>query len=236
MKRIKREMLTDKQLTVLKIVSVIVLLAFIGFFTWAIGKPIIEFANEPERFKNWVDTYGIWGRLTFVLMVFIQVVVALIPGEPLEMVAGYAFGGIEGTILCVTGITLGSLAVLLLVKKFGIRFVSLFFNKKEIKRLKFLEDTKKRNFLIFILFFLPGTPKDLLTYFVGLTDIKLSHYLIIVSLARLPSIVGSTFGAEAISFKNYKSAVIILAATVFFSLIGVLIYKNIKKIKNKNKG
>ncbi len=233
MKRIKREDLSAGQLTALRIVSVIVFLAFIGFFTWVIGKPIIEFANEPERFKNWVDTYGIWGRLTFVLMVFIQVVVALIPGEPLEMVAGYAFGGIEGTILCVIGITLGSFAVLLLVKKFGMRFVGLFFNKKEIKHLKFLEDTKKRNLLIFFLFFLPGTPKDLLTYFVGLTDIKMWHYLIIVSVARLPSIIGSTFGAEAISFKNYKAAIVILAVTFLLSAIGFLIYKNIKKFKNR---
>ncbi len=233
MKKIKREELTAVQLTILKIASVIVFVAFVGFFTWAIGKPILEFANEPERFKNWVDTYGIWGRLTFILMVSIQVVVALIPGEPLEMVAGYAFGGIEGTILCVIGMTLGSLAVLLLVKKFGMRFVGLFFKKKEIKYLNFLKDTKKRNLLIFLLFFFPGTPKDLLTYFVGLTDIKLSHYLILVSVARLPSIVGSTFGAEAISFKNYKSAIIILAVTFLFSALGFLVYKNIKKFKNR---
>ena len=233
MKKIRKEMLSDKQLIVLRITAIIVFLAFMGFFTWVIGKPIIEFANEPERFKNWVDTYGIWGRLTFILMIFIQVVVALIPGEPLEMAAGYAFGGTEGTLLCVIGITLGSLAVLLLVRKFGMRFVTLFFGKKEIKHLGFLKDTKKRNFLIFLLFFLPGTPKDLLTYFVGLTDIKLSHYLIIVSLARLPSILGSTFSAEAISFKNYKAAIIILAVTLLLSLIGFLIYKNIKKIRNK---
>ncbi len=231
----KRERLSLKDKKTFKILAIIIFLLFMGFFTWFVGKPIVEFASNPERFKIWVDTYGILGRIAFVLMVFVQVVVALIPGEPLEMVAGYAFGAVEGTILCVIGITLGSLAVLLLVKCFGTRFVEIFFDTGKIQNLKFLKNEKRRNRLIFLLFFLPGTPKDLLTYFVGLVDIKISHFLLIVSLARLPSIITSTLGGDALGLKKYKLAIIIMAITLALSGTGYLIYNLIQRAKAKNK-
>lgn len=231
----KTEKLSLKDKKIFKVLAVLIFLFFMGFFTWFVGKPIVEFVNDPERFKMWVETYGIWGRIAFVLMVFVQVVVALIPGEPLEMVAGYAFGAIEGTLLCVIGITLGSLAVLLLVKYFGMRFVEVFFDTNKIQNLKFLKNEKRRNRLVFLLFFLPGTPKDLLTYFVGLIDIKPTHFLFMVSIARLPSIITSTLGGDALGLKKYKLAIIIMAVTLAFSGLGYLIYNFIQKAKSKNK-
>ncbi len=231
----KLEKLSLKDKKTFKILAIIIFLLFMGFFTWCIGKPIVEFASDPEKFKMWVDTYGILGRVTFVLMVFVQVVVALIPGEPLEMVAGYAFGAIEGTLLCVIGITLGSLAVLFLVKCFGVRFVEVFFDTSKIQNLKFLKNEKRRNTLIFFLFFLPGTPKDLLTYFVGLVDMKMTHFLLIVSIARLPSIITSTLGGDALGLKKYKLAIIIMVVTLALSAIGYVIYTLIHRAKSKNK-
>lgn len=227
--------LSFKEKKTFKILAFIIFLLFMGFFTWFIGKPIAQFVSDPERFKMWVDDYGILGKLVFVLMVFVQVVVALIPGEPLEMVAGYAFGAVEGTILCIIGITLGSLVVLLLVKRFGMRFVEIFFDSSKIQNLKFLKNEKRRNTFTFLLFFLPGTPKDLLTYFVGLTDMKISHFLFMVSVARLPSIITSTLGGDALGLKKYKLAIIIMIITLALSGAGYLIYSLIQKAKAKNK-
>ena len=99
---------------------------------------MMDFFAEPEKFRLWVEDKGFFGKIAFVLMTAFQVVIAFIPGEPLEIGAGYAFGAIEGTILCVIGITLGSLAVFLLVKKFGIRLVEVFFSREKIKSLRFL--------------------------------------------------------------------------------------------------
>ena len=67
---------------------------------WFAGRPLIQFAQEPERFRSWVDQQGLWGPLLFMGMIVLQIVVAVIPGEPLEIVAGYAFGALEGTCWC----------------------------------------------------------------------------------------------------------------------------------------
>lgn len=167
-------------------------------------------------------------------MVIFQVVIALVPGEPLEIGAGYAFGAVEGTILVVIGITLGSIMVLGLVRKFGVKLVEVFFDIEKIKNLKFLQDEKRLDFITAVVFFLPGTPKDLLTYAVGLTDIKFSRFLLIVSVARFPSVITSTIGGSALGMANYKFAIIVFALTAVISLAGIAIYNYICRKKGKN--
>ena len=158
-------------------------------------------------------------------MVMLQVVLALLPGEPLEIAAGYAFGFWEGTLLCVVGVTLASALVFLFVKRFGRRVVEVFFTAEQIASVRFLHDRRRLVLLTTILFLIPGTPKDVMTYCIGLTDMKLSTWLLIASLARLPSIVTSTIGGNALGLQNYTFAVIVFAATIAISAAGILIYR-----------
>ncbi len=224
---------TIKQKRIISVIIIFLLLIFTALVTWFIGRPMVAFVSEPEKFRAWVDERGIISRIIFIGMVFFQVVIALVPGEPLEIGAGYAFGAIEGTILCLIGITLGSLAVFGLVRRFGLRLVEVFFDTNKIKQLKFMQNEKRLDLITFTVFFLPGTPKDLLTYFVGVTDIKFSRFVFIASIARLPSIITSTVGGSALGIKNYEFAVIVFTATLIFSLAGLLIYKKICKYRDK---
>ena len=230
----KREnSLTEKQKKVIGIAAFLVFLAFCAVVTWFIGRPMINFVSEPEKFRAWVDSRGIFSYIAFLLMVIFQVVIALVPGEPLEIGAGYAFGAVEGTLLCIAGVTVGSMLVFLLVRKFGIRLVEVFFSKEKIRTLKFLKNEKRRNFITFIVFLLPGTPKDLITYFVGVTDIKMSHFLILAAVARIPSIVTSTVGGSALGVAKYTLAIIVFSVTLVISGVGLLVYNLIQRHRNK---
>ncbi len=68
-----------------------------------IGRPMIRFVGDTGRFRAWIDSHGIYGRLAFLGMMCLQIIVAFIPGEPLEIAAGYAFGAAEGLLLCLLG-------------------------------------------------------------------------------------------------------------------------------------
>ncbi len=229
----KIEKLDKKQKQTVGFIIFLLFLAFCGVVGWFIGKPMLEFVSQPEKFRLWVEAKGIWGKIAFIGMVLFQVVIALVPGEPLEIGAGYAFGAIEGTLLCVIGITLGSVLVFLLVKKLGVKFVELFFSMEKIKSLKLLQKSKKRDFLAFLVFFMPGTPKDLITYFAGLTEIKLGTFIVLASVARVPSIITSTVGGDALGVEKYKTAIIVFSITVIISCIGWLIYNLIINKKKK---
>ena len=194
---------------------------------WLAGVPLVRFASEPEKFRQWVDNNGIWSRFAYMGMVILQVVIAVLPGEPFEIAAGYAFGAVEGSLLCIAASTLGSITVFLLVRYFGVPLVEVFFSEEKLHRIKFLKTTPKRDFIFFIIFMIPGTPKDLLCYFAGLTDIRLSLWLLICSLGRLPSIVTSTVGGDALGTSNYWFAAAVFAITLVISLVGLLFYKKI---------
>lgn len=196
----------------------------VGFY---IGIPMIQFVKTPALFQRWVDSYGIWGRVLFVGMVFLQVIVALIPGEPLEIAAGYAFGAAEGFILAMTGILLGSWVVFSIVRWFGPRMVEVFFPAREVQRLHFLRNPKKTFILAFILMMVPGTPKDLLSYCAGLTPLTIKQWLGIVAAARIPSVLTSVVTGAAAGEKNYVLAVAVLIFTAAVSLWGLAYYRKI---------
>ncbi len=224
-------MIDEKRKKIISAVSIFAFILFCAAVGWYIGRPIIEFVSEPEKFRLWVSEKGFLGKITFILMVVFQVVIALVPGEPLEIGAGYAFGAVEGTFLCLIGTALGSVLVFFLVRKFGIKLLEVFFTFEKIKSGKFLQNTKKVKLLVFLMFFLPGTPKDLLTYFVGITDLKFKDFLLVASLARFPSIITSTIGGSLLGIKNYTFAVIVFGITLLISLFGYYLYNRIGKRK-----
>lgn len=226
--------LSEKQKKEIYIISIMIFIVLMILLTICIGRPLVKYAFKPERFKNWIDSYGVYSRGIFVLIVMLQVVVAIIPGEPFEIAAGYCFGTIEGLILVLIGISIGSLIIFKLSDRYGESIISVFFKKKEFKKLNFLKDPRKAKNLAFILNVLPGTPKDLLSYFIGLTPIPLKTWLIIVFLGRIPSVISSTMAGDYLCRQEYKSTTNVFIITFIVSIIGLLIYNIIIKKNNKS--
>lgn len=227
--------MTEKHKKLLSALSIVLFLVFMVVVFYFAGRPMLKLVEDPVSFRKFIENKGILAQISFIGMVFFQVIIAIIPGEPLEIAAGYAFGAIEGTILSLIGIALGSAAVFMLVKTLGVKLVEVFFPIEKIQSMKFLKDSKKRNTLAFILMLIPGTPKDLLSYFVGLTEMKLSEWLIITTIARIPSVATSTIGGDALGEENYITAVVVFGITAVVSILGILIYNYITKRREKKK-
>ncbi|MBQ7643887.1 MAG: TVP38/TMEM64 family protein [Spirochaetales bacterium] len=228
----KRELTRKQQKTIgITAISIaVVLLAIIVIF---VGIPLVRFLKEPERFRVWVDERGFWGKVAFIGMVVMKVVVAVIPGEPFELAAGYAFGVWEGLLLCLIGITIGSMIVFSLVKKFGVSIIRVFFSQERIDGMKLLHTSKKGNIILSIVYIVPGTPKDFLNYCAGLTTIKLHTWLLVCSIGRIPSIITSTISGDAFVQKRYFFGILIYVVTFLVGLIGVLVYNKVTKASEK---
>lgn len=211
---------------------VLILLTYLSVSHW---DAMVEAFTQPDKLRVWIESHGAWGPVIYVICMVAQIVLAVIPGEPLELMAGYVFGSVFGTVLCVGAATLGSVLVFLLVRRFGMRLVELFFPAEKIEKLRFLKTSPQRTVLFTIVFAIPGTPKDLLCYFAGLTDMKFTTFLAIASLGRLPSILSSTLGGDALGTREYIHALVILGIMVGVSLLGILIYRYICKIHEKKK-
>lgn len=223
---------TPRQKKALAWAGIAIFLLLTAAVGWFVGRPMLRFASQPEVFRQWVDSHGLLGMAAYVAMVFLQVLVAVIPGEPLEISGGYAFGALRGSLLCLLGAVLGSLLVFALVRRFGRELVEVFFSREKLDSLRFLQSSPKRDILFWLVFTVPGTPKDLLCYFAGLTDIALVRWCLIQTVGRLPSILTSTIGGHALGTSQYAAAVIILVATACVSGGGLWLYHRISQKRN----
>lgn len=211
------------------IVGFIICVIAVGVFGVWIGKPLLGMLDDPAAFRQWTDAQGSWGKIAFVGVMTLQVVIAWLPGEPLEIGAGYAFGFWEGTLLCMLGIVIGSTLVFALVKRFGRRLIALFFPLERIDRIPLLQNEKRLTLISFIMFLIPGTPKDIMTYCIGLTHMKFRTWLMIAGVARIPSVITSTYSGHALGEQQMLMAAITLAVTVVLSLCGILVYRHLEK-------
>lgn len=217
-----------KKIVIMGAVIFVIIMLILGF---TVGGKIVSMVKDPKEFRNWVQGTGIWGKFLMIGISAFQIIVAVVPGEPIEIASGYAFGWIEGAILCLIGSIIGQTIVFLFAKKYGMDFVEVFVKKEKIEKVSFLHDSEKIYMTIFMIFLIPGTPKDVLSYVVGITPVKLIPFLLVSCLARIPSVVSSTIGGSFLGTKNYKMALIVFGVTIVISGIVYIIYKQHQKKK-----
>lgn len=211
------------------ILSIIIFIAVFAGATFAIGPKLILTVKEPEKFNAFIHDNLFSGVLIFLGIQILQVFFALIPGEPIELFSGYAFGWFWGTVLCLAGCLIASACVFLLTRKFGKKFTYIVFAEDKLNNLKFMQSEEKVELMMFLLFFIPGTPKDLLTYFAGLTKIDMKKFLPISTVARIPSVLTSALAGSSLMQKNYVTSAIVFGITAVISGVGILIYRLISK-------
>ncbi len=226
----------DKKKILKRILGGIVVLAALAV-TAVLCYYMFKLRSEDNlaEFEDRIRTIGGWGILVMMIIQVLQVVLAIIPGEPIELAMGALYGTVWGCVLCLVGIMIGTSFVFLCVRKFGRKFVDNFISSDKFARLKFLKDPSKRDVLLFILMFIPGTPKDTLTYFGPFTGISFLRFIVISTIARIPSIISSSFIGASIMDGDYMQGVIAFAIVGIVSLTGILIYNKIVASKNKEK-
>lgn len=198
---------------ILFVTLTIVLWPFISSLSTDVGK---------ENLKEKISSLGVVGWFVMVGIQVLQIIVAFLPGEPIEIIMGVFYGSIGGLFTCLLGILIGSILVYLLSKYIGKPFVKLFIDIDDLEKYKFLRNTKKVELTVFILFFIPGTPKDALTYLAPFVPIKPKKFFVISTIARIPSVITSTFLGDQIIKGNYLIAIIVFIITAIISVAGIL--------------
>lgn len=216
----------------LAILSLAIIIAAIAYII-----PVMTKLSTPQgkiEFKDKVQSTGFLGMMSLFGLQVAQIFLFILPGEPIEIIAGMCYGGFWGTIFIMASAALISTAIFFLVRRLGKKFVYEFCNEEKVKKIensKMFQDPKRVEMILFILFLLPGTPKDLLVYIAGLLPIKPSRFIIISTLARIPSIISSTYAGEKILAGNYKMAAIVYLIIIVICVILIFIFNKFDKNK-----
>ena len=224
------------KLKILKITLIIVALVMLIGATVYLFPIITKLATlEGQKdFKESVGNSGFIGVLALFGLQFAQIFLPILPGEPIELLAGMCYGWFWGMLFLFASTFIISTFIFMLVKKFGKKFVCLFCSEEKINKIessKLFRNPKKIEKIMLILFLIPGIPKDILVYIGGLLPIKPIRFLLIATFARFPSIISSTLAGDKLIVGNWKMSLIMYA--IVFLITGIVLFFIDKFDKNK---
>ena len=228
-------MSSKKRRRLINLSSVAALIFILILITVLFGDTLIDMVKDPDDFRERTDSMGILGRLLFVLLTALQVVLAVLPGQIFTLAGGYCFGVLWGTILTMVGTLIGSAIAFLLSRFLGLRAVTSFYPEEKLQNLSFLRESKKQDLFTLIVFLIPGIPKDMVTYFMGLTQMKLPKFLILSMLGRFPAILITVLGGAAIQTQNIALIIVSIALIAILLLIGSCFYGKRRSLEKENK-
>jgi uncharacterized membrane protein YdjX (TVP38/TMEM64 family) len=205
-------------------------LAYIAFplFICLLAGLVVVFRGElwalfrdKEAIRGWIEGRGIWGAFGFILLQVIQVVVFVIPGEIVQVAGGYAFGFWLGCLYSLIGITLGSVVNFYAGRLLGRPFVESLFARDKIEKVEAVTGSGKAAAGFFLLFVIPGIPKDVLCYVAGVSRLRFLVFLGISMAGRLPGILGSSYMGSAAYSGAWCGAIIVLAIAAALFVLGL---------------
>jgi uncharacterized membrane protein YdjX (TVP38/TMEM64 family) len=179
--------------------------------------------TSSERLRAWISAAGLKAPLLFVGVQALQVVVFFIPGEIPQIAGGYLFGVWQGVLLSLTGITLGASFNFLMARLLGVPFVRALFAGRDVERVRRLAESGRARLTFFLLFLIPGIPKDILCYAAGLSSLPLGIFLLYSGMGRLPGVLGSAMMGEAAAGQRWLLAGALMALAVVLFVVGFLL-------------
>lgn len=201
----------------------------------AVCVPLLRWMLRPE-FGGWlrrqVADLGVWGGLALLGVQILQVVVAVLPGEPVELAAGAMYGSWGGLCFCLLGCFLGSAGVFLAVRWKGRAAFECTALAGRLRQYRFLREESRLEGLVFLLYLIPGTPKDILVYACALSPLPFWRFLFLSTLARIPSVLTSTWAGASFTENRLWLTLAICGCTALLGLGGLLFHRRFLDRRN----
>lgn len=225
---------TAKKTKIIKlIIFIITIFLLIGMtiYFFPIMKNLLTEEGRQE-FSKKINESGTTGVLLLLGLQVVQIVLPILPGEPIELLAGMCYGAIGGFLFISISSLLVNALIFFVVRKFGRDFVYTMVKKEKIEKIensKLFKNPKKIEYIMLILFLIPGTPKDLLVYVAGLLPINPIKFLLLTTLARIPSVISSTYTGSTIVHGKWKIGVVMYGVSFLLVAIVVTLMKKFDK-------
>ena len=208
-----------KIIAILKLILLVVIIAGIpaflylrygsGIFSKDTAYNVVEYLQQNRRIAV----------LLIIGIQVIQVVVCVLPGQPIQFAASYMFGVGRGYLLSVIGAVIGTTISFYLAKLLGSEAMHLFFGEERIKDYQRRLNSGKGLLLAFLIYLIPGVPKDLVSYAAGISEMRFRPFLLVATIGRSPAMLGSLLVGHFFEKQNYTAIIILTVAIVLIMLV-----------------
>ncbi len=216
-------------LAILKLIALIGIVVLVPLYIYVYHKDFITSLSDLESAKSYFENNMLVMTIVYVLFQALQIVISIIPGQWLQIAAGYFYGIAISYALSIVGAIIGTVVAYYLAKKLGRDAVHLIFGEERIKHVIKRLNSKKAMIIIFLIFLIPGAPKDLCTYAAGISEIKLKPFLVVSLLGRSPGMLGSIIIGQQLNTGSYMGAIVVAIVAIIAFALCVIYRKRINE-------
>lgn len=221
----------DKKNRIKKINKAISILKLLLLFMILIGVPVYLYFSHPElisRFTNLDEINKLLSRyetasifIYMGLQVF-QIVVSIIPGQALQFAAGYAYHFWLGYLYSIIGVALGTVVTYYLARLLGKDALHVIFGEEKFSRFVQTINSKRSYIVLFVIFLIPGVPKDLFTYAAGVSEMRIIPFLLLSLIGRTPAMLGSIWMGSMVYKGSYTGPIVLGVVAIILFIAGIL--------------
>lgn len=217
-----------KLFTILKFVTLILIIAAVPVYILVFHQDWIAQMQDLDRIRAVIENYkGIEAPLIYVGAQIIQIIISVIPGQALQIAAGFMFGFPIALLLSVIGAAIGTVITYYLGKVLGRDAMHLLFGEEQINNYVTRMNSRNAAAIVFLIYLIPGIPKDVVSYAAGVSSMKLRPFLLLSLVGRLPGMIASLLIGRQIFEGDYHIAIIIAVIASVAFILGVIFRKRL---------
>lgn len=218
---------------VLKFSLLLAILVGLPLYVWFFHQDLLRQFSDIDEVKIFFTQYQTASILVYIGLQMFQIIISLIPGQALQFAAGLLYGFWAGLLISLIGAIAGTVVTYYLSKFLGKDALHVLFGKRHIDEYLEKINSKRGFILVFLIYLIPGVPKDLCSYAAGLSNMKLKPFLILSTAGRTPGIMGSLLIGTQLGEGNYTFVIVIgIIAAVLF-LLGIIYHAKLTVILDK---
>jgi uncharacterized membrane protein YdjX (TVP38/TMEM64 family) len=218
---------------ILKLVLLIGIIIGVPLYLYFYQPHLLDRFSSIENVQDFFRQYQAQSVLVYIGLQILQIVICIIPGQWLQLAAGYMFGFWMGYLYSIIGAAIGSVLTYYLAKLLGHDAIHLIFGEERVKRFVKNLNSKRAIIVVFLIFLIPGVPKDLCNYAAGISEMKLKPFLVVSIIGRSPGMMGSLLIGRQIEHGDYTGAIIIAVIAVLLCIAGVIMRKRLNRWLDK---
>ena len=219
--------------TIFKFALLLIIIVGIPLYIYFCHHEVIDQVSSIENVQALLDEYKGYSILVYILAQIVQIIICIIAGQWLQFAAGYAFGFWLGLLFSLIGATIGAFVSYYLAKLLGQGILYLLFDEDQMNHFIEKLNSKKAIVAVFVIYLIPGLPKDACSYAAGISNMKLKAFLIVSLIGRTPAMAGSLLIGNQVGIGSYTAAIIIGVAAVILCVVGVIFRNKITDLLDK---
>ncbi len=219
--------------TIFKFALLLIIIVGIPLYIYFCHHEVIDQVSSIENVQALLDEYKGYSILVYILAQIVQIIICIIPGQWLQFAAGYAFGFWLGLLFSLIGAAIGAFVSYYLAKLLGQGILYLLFDEDQMNHFIEKLNSKKAIVAVFVIYLIPGLPKDACSYAAGISNMKLKAFLIVSLIGRTPAMAGSLLIGNQVGIGSYTAAIIIGVAAVILCITGVIFRNKITDLLDK---